>query len=72
MQCYECSQAGAAKQAVGICHHCSVGLCGDHARIEIDPVTTLAPVFQTQVLPKKARLLLCETCQVALAQPHTG
>ena len=72
MHCYECSQIGVAKEAIGICHHCSLGLCVDHARIETDPITTMVYVFQTQVLPKKARLLLCETCKEALAQPHLG
>jgi hypothetical protein len=69
MRCYECSQAGTAKEAIGICQHCSAGLCADHVYVEADPLTTLYAVFQARVLPKKARLLFCKTCQEALQQP---
>ena len=71
MLCYECSKAGRNREAVSLCHHCSAALCADHARIVVDPVTTTYPISRTVVLPKKARLFLCETCLQALRQTHT-
>jgi hypothetical protein len=68
MNCYECSQGGIATEAVGSCHHCSVGLCGEHANMVADPVTVMYPVAKTLVLPRKARVLLCEVCKAALEQ----
>ena len=72
MCCYECSQAGTRGEAIGICHHCSVALCQQHARIIADPVTTEYPLLRTVVLPKKARLLLCSTCLTALQQERVS
>ena len=68
MFCYECSKARKNCDAVGLCHHCSAALCAEHARIVAEPVTTTAALLRTIVLPKKARLLLCDTCFAALAQ----
>jgi len=70
MRCYECSHGGVAREAIGICHHCSAALYSDHASVVVDPVTTHYPVARTVTLPKKARVLLCETCRTALKQPH--
>jgi hypothetical protein len=70
MQCYECSLTTGAREAVGICHHCSAGLCADHASMVEDPVIAHLPVAREVVLPKVARLLLCRTCKMALEQPH--
>jgi hypothetical protein len=30
MNCFECAKANDTVSAVGICHHCGVGLCLDH------------------------------------------
>ena len=30
MNCFECAKASDAVPAVGVCHHCGVGLCLDH------------------------------------------
>ena len=30
MNCFECAKANDAVAAVGVCHHCGVGLCLDH------------------------------------------
>lgn len=30
MNCFECAKANDAVAAVGLCQHCSVGLCLDH------------------------------------------
>jgi len=30
MNCFECAKANDAVPAVGLCQHCSVGLCLDH------------------------------------------
>ncbi len=72
MLCYECSQAGRNREAVGLCHHCSAALCADHASMVADPVTTTYPLLKTVVLPKKARLFLCDTCLQALRQTHAA
>ena len=72
MYCYECSQADTQQKAIGICHHCSVGLCQQHALMITDPVTMTALINRTVVLPKKARLLLCATCLTALQQERVA
>jgi len=68
MLCFECSNAGKSREAVGLCHHCSAALCADHACVVADPVTTVYPMTRTVVLPQKARQLLCATCRGALQQ----
>ena len=68
MVCYECSQAGTNSEAVGICQHCSAGLCSKHARSVIDSITASYPVAFTITLPLRARLILCDTCFGALRQ----
>jgi len=68
MFCYECCKNGQTREAVGICHHCSAALCANHARTVDDPVTAMYPVNKIVVLPKHARLILCETCMSALQQ----
>jgi hypothetical protein len=72
MLCYECSQMEANREAIGVCHHCSVGLCQEHASMVTDPVTMTALINRTVVLPKKARLLLCATCMRALQQERVA
>jgi len=72
MLCYECSKIGRHQEAVALCHHCSAALCLDHARIVTDPVTTSYPVTKVIVLPKNARVFLCDTCLAALDQVHPG
>lgn len=68
MLCYECSKLGKDRAAAGLCHHCSAGLCPDHACIVEDPITTTLPMTRTIALPRKARLFLCGTCFQALGQ----
>ena len=68
MLCYECSKAERNREAVGLCHNCSAGLCADHACVIAGPVTAMRPVFKTVVLPLKARQLLCTRCLGALEQ----
>jgi hypothetical protein len=68
MQCYECFGAGVERDAVALCHHCSAALCAHHAVVIADPVTAVEPLFKTIVLPKRARLMLCTTCNQALFQ----
>jgi hypothetical protein len=70
MVCYECSLAGKQRDAVGLCHHCSAALCTEHAQMVADEITTQVPVVKTIVLPRKARLLLCQICRAAIEQPH--
>ena len=68
MLCYDCSKAGRDREAVGLCHNCSAGICVGHACVISDPLTAIYPVVKTIVLPKKARQLLCGTCLGALQQ----
>lgn len=68
MQCFECFEGGAERDAIGLCHHCSAALCGHHAIMVPDPLTATEPLFKTVALPKRARVLLCSTCKQALAQ----
>jgi hypothetical protein len=68
MRCYDCHMAGRKADAIGVCHHCSVGLCMDHGTVVIDPILMQEPVMKTVALPKKARELLCQTCLEALRQ----
>jgi len=70
MHCYECSQAGLAREAIGICHHCSAALCPDHACAVADPVMAQYLLGRTVILPKEARQILCNTCRTALEQPR--
>jgi hypothetical protein len=71
MCCYECSQTGNRREAMGICHHCSVGVCQQHASLISDPVTMTQFISRTIVLPMRARLLLCHVCLAALEQNRT-
>ena len=68
MLCSECSKAGKNREAVGLCHSCSAGLCGDHACVTALPVTTTYPVCKTVVLPQRAMQFLCSTCLRAFQQ----
>jgi hypothetical protein len=70
MKCFDCSIQGRAEETIGICHHCSAGVCESHGSLVSDPVTMQALILRTIILPKKARLLLCRTCREALGQPH--
>lgn len=72
MICFECAATGTRSEAVGLCHHCSAALCSGHARTVDDPVLATHAISKTVVLPKHARLILCETCRAALLQSHEG
>lgn len=70
MICFDCSKSGESRQAVGLCHHCSAALCARHAQTVDDPVAATFAVCKTVVLPKRARLVLCDVCRMALEQSH--
>lgn len=70
MRCYDCSVQGHRVEAIGVCHHCSVGLCAEHGTLVSDPILVNEPVARVVALPKKARELLCRTCLDALGQRH--
>ena len=70
MLCFDCAKSGSTRDAVGLCQHCSAALCYDHARTVEDPIIATYPIGKTVVLPKHARLILCETCKTALGQSH--
>ena len=68
MICYECQRAGFRGDAVALCHHCSAGLCREHAFVLDDPVLAQYPICKTVRLPLRARVFLCSTCKEALQQ----
>ena len=74
MLCYECAMKGVRRDAVGTCHHCSAGLCEEHARMEESSVKavrhnkTFVNVSGEVELARPARELLCSVCQGALHQ----
>lgn len=70
MKCFDCSIQGRVADTIGVCHHCSAGVCEGHGSFVSDPVTMQAPLVRTIILPKKARVLLCRNCREALGQPH--
>lgn len=69
MQCYDCSKRGVQREAVGLCHHCSAGLCAEHAIATDEPVLALS-INRTVVLPLHSRKPLCALCTEALEQPR--
>lgn len=71
MECYLCLQIGITREAAGLCHHCSAALCGQHICEVEEPIVVSHPLVPTTVLPKKARILLCEQCKEALEQSTT-
>ena len=66
MKCLDCGRKGNATEAIGICHHCSAGVCDIHGTLVSDPVTVPAVVMGRRVLPQRARLLFCNHCLAAL------
>lgn len=68
MGCYECCLKNDHREAVGICHHCSIGLCVSHGTLVADPILVNVPLNRSVALPKKAREFLCGTCLEALRQ----
>ena len=68
MECYQCSQNGINREAVGLCHHCSAALCSDHIVVVEEPLMVKHVMVPATVFPKKARLMLCDTCKTALEQ----
>lgn len=71
MNCHDCYIQGRDAEAVGICHHCSVGLCQHHGVLLADPVFVQEAITKTTALPKQARQFLCQTCLDALRQRST-
>lgn len=78
MLCYECAVQGVRREAVGMCHHCSAGLCEEHAHVEASPVKaarrnkTFGAVRWEVELAQPARQMLCAVCQSALHQEDAG
>ena len=70
MNCYDCFESGIHRNSIGLCHHCSAAICAEPAVIVPDSITTVEPLFRSVALPKRARLLLCATCEQALFQTH--
>ncbi len=68
MECYQCLQAGIAREAAGLCHHCSAALCPEHICMVQDPITLRRGMSPSVVLDKRARVLLCSICKGALEQ----
>lgn len=72
MECYQCLQAGVAREAVGLCHHCSAALCADHIRVVEDPIELTPPLAPSTELLKRGRIMLCDTCRAAFEQALAG
>jgi hypothetical protein len=72
MECYSCLQSGMSREAAGLCHHCSAALCSDHICEVEDPITITRIMAPASILPKKARVLLCQECKAALEQIHSA
>lgn len=68
MKCYQCLQSGIREEAVVLCHHCSAALCAEHVFAVEEPLMAKHTMAPPTVFPKKARLMLCATCKVALEQ----
>jgi hypothetical protein len=68
MKCFDCARKGTATETIGICHHCSSGVCESHGTLVFVPVTVPTVVMGTKDLPKRARLLFCNHCLAALRQ----
>jgi hypothetical protein len=68
MKCFDCATKAIATEAIGMCHHCSAGVCDTHGVLVADPVTVPTVVMGTRVLPKRARLLFCHNCLAAMRQ----
>ena len=57
MKCLDCSTSqGRATEAMGVCHHCSAGVCESDSALVSDPVTMQALIMRTVILPKRARV----------------
>jgi hypothetical protein len=47
MLCYECSITGCPRDAIGVCSHCSVALCAEHAQLVAEEITIRIPVVKS-------------------------
>lgn len=64
MNCYDCHLAGRTSTAIGLCHECGAGLCGEHVRVSRDIVHgNASPGLVTR--PTRARTLACPMCHGA-------
>lgn len=68
MGCYQCLQSGFNREAVGLCHHGSGALCSEHIFVVEEPLMVKHVMVPATIFPKKARLMLCDTCKAALDQ----
>ena len=68
MECYQCLQNGISRDAGGLCHHCSAALCSDHVFAVEEPLIVRHVMVPPTVFPKRARLMLCSTCKIAIEQ----
>lgn len=71
MECYQCLRSGITREAAGLCHHCSAALCPEHIYVVEDAITLKHIMSPSEVLPKRARILLCSICKAALEQPYS-
>jgi hypothetical protein len=68
MECYQCLQNGINRDAVGLCHHCSAALCSEHIFAVEEQLIVKHLMVPATMFSKKARLMLCGTCKIALEQ----
>jgi hypothetical protein len=77
MMCYECARQGVEREAVGMCHNCSIGLCVEHGRrvktlVPHPTNRSFAPNVPDQELPAEAERFLCGSCAQAMQRRHLG
>jgi hypothetical protein len=77
MMCYECALQGAEREAVGMCHNCSIGLCAEHGKrvktlVPHPTNRSFAPDVPDQEIPTEAERFLCSSCAQAMQRRHFG
>jgi hypothetical protein len=69
MSCYDCSLHDELREAVGLCHRCSAGLCNYHLHMAEQAITVVR-VRQTRGhIALQARRLIRIASKAALEQP---
>ncbi|WP_107068068.1 DUF2180 family protein [Streptomyces sp. CT34] len=71
MKCFDCAWAEEVVDAVGVCHHCGVGVCMRHCHVALEPGHHLAGVGQS-TLSRPARELTCLTCHFAMTPAYSA
>ena len=65
MQCLDCAMKAVGRDPIGVCAHCGVGVCGDHAITSAPWLTRVGALKRQDRVDPPARRLLCPTCAAA-------